>query len=91
VAYGFRTIPEQNKIYAQGRTTPGKIVTWAKGNESLHTQGLAIDVYIAKDDGTIDLDAVLPIDAVEIGKQEGFEWGGDWKKNKDFPHFEMKF
>lgn len=91
VASAFRTIAEQNKLYAQGRPPPGKIVTWAKGGQSYHNSGWAIDVYIANDDGTIDLDGIVPPEVVAIAKQEGFEWGGDWKKNKDYPHFEMKF
>jgi len=26
-----------------------------------------------------------------IGKRNGFLWGGDWIKTKDYPHFEMGF
>jgi D-alanyl-D-alanine carboxypeptidase len=91
VAEGFRTIAEQDDLYAKGRTKPGKIVTNAKGGESNHNSGLAIDVYIVNCDGTIDLDTVIPPKVVTIAKQEGLEWGGDWKKFKDYPHFEKKF
>ena len=31
VVQGLRTIAEQNKLYAKGRTKPGKIVTKAPG------------------------------------------------------------
>jgi hypothetical protein len=90
VAQALRTVAEQNELYAQGRTKPGKIVTNAKGGESNHNSGLAIDVFIVNCDRTIDLNSKVPPDVVKIANEEGFEWGGDWKKFKDYPHFEMK-
>src|SRR5688572_17633440 len=80
VAAGKRTNAEQDEIYAQGRTRPGDIISWAKGGTSNHNSGLAIDVYLANDDGTIDDEAILPPGVIEIARQEGFEWGGSWKK-----------
>lgn len=41
---GFRSFEEQDRLFAQGRTVPGKKVTQAKGGQSLHNFGLAIDV-----------------------------------------------
>jgi peptidoglycan LD-endopeptidase CwlK len=32
----YRSNEEQARLYAQGRTRPGKIVTWAKPGRSLH-------------------------------------------------------
>src|ERR1019366_5531638 len=43
VTQGLRTYAEQDALYAQGRTTPGRIVTNAKGGYSYHCFGLAID------------------------------------------------
>lgn len=40
---GYRTFAQQNSLYAQGRTAPGKIVTNAKGGESAHCWGCASD------------------------------------------------
>ena len=37
----LRTIKEQDDLYAQGRTKKGKIVTNAKGGQSIHNYGLA--------------------------------------------------
>lgn len=91
VAQGKRTVSEQNKLYAQGRTTPGLIVTNSRGGSSYHNYGMAVDVYIIKDDGTIDLDIILPPEVVDIAEQEGFSWGGYWRRFKDYPHFEMSF
>ena len=77
---------EQTELYAKGRTTPGQIVTNAKAGESYHNYGLALDV-VEIDDGI----AVWDTDwsgISEIGKRNGFEWGGDWT-TPDKPHFQM--
>lgn len=43
----FRTVAEQDALYAQGRTKPGSIVTNAKGSSyaSQHQWGIAFDFY----------------------------------------------
>ncbi len=93
VASAYRTIDEQNEIYAIGRDKNGKVIgktfTNAPGGQSNHNFKRAIDVYYATATG-IDVDKVLSKEIVEIAKQEGFEWGGDWFNLKDYPHFEMK-
>lgn len=46
IVYGNRTDAEQWALYQQGRTKPGKIVTYAKSaRESAHGHGCAIDAY----------------------------------------------
>src|ERR1043165_556102 len=45
----LRTFEEQNALYAQGRTKPGQIVTNAKGGQSYHNYGLAIDFALLID------------------------------------------
>ena len=40
---GRRTMEEQAKLYAKGRTSGGKIVTKAKPGQSYHNYGLAFD------------------------------------------------
>ncbi|SDQ18491.1 D-alanyl-D-alanine carboxypeptidase [Chryseobacterium soldanellicola] len=92
IIQGYRTYAEQNDLYAQGRTKGGSKVTNAKGGQSNHNFGLAIDVAEIKN-GRIDWaeqETVLPKIA-PIGKKWGFDWGGDWKSLKDKPHFEMMF
>jgi len=44
VTQGLRTYADQNALYAQGRTIPGKIITEAQGGYSMHNFGLAVDV-----------------------------------------------
>lgn len=34
----YRSVTEQAELYAQGRTKPGKVVTWAEPGESLHNR-----------------------------------------------------
>lgn len=81
-----RTCEEQNALYAQGRTKPGKVVTNARCNESMHNFGLAIDVVEIKNGEPLWVnDRWAKIG--QIGKSVGFEWGGDWKFT-DKPHFQ---
>ena len=86
----LRTWSEQDKLYAQGRTSPGNIVTKAKGGESLHNFGLAIDVVEIKNGKAIWNNPNWNRIA-DLGKQIGFKWGGDWRSFKDKPHFEINF
>lgn len=43
ITQGYRSVAYQNQLYAQGRTKPGAIVTYAKGGESKHNFGRAFD------------------------------------------------
>ena len=96
----LRTIAEQDALYAQGRTTPGKIVTWAKGGKSYHNYGLAIDICLIIDGKEASWDITKDFDkdgisdwmeAVKIFKAHGWEWGGEWDTKKDYPHFQKTF
>lgn len=101
-AYTLRTFAEQNTLYSQGRTVKGSIVTNAKGGQSAHNYGFAIDIVLLKDNdgnGTFesaswetnidfDGDGVSDwMEVVKIFKLYGWEWGGDWKFI-DKPHFQ---
>lgn len=104
-AYTLRTFAEQDALYAQGRTKAGAKVTNAKGGQSYHNYGLAIDIVLLVDkdkNGTFetaswettkdfDNDKIADwMEIVAIFKRYGFEWGGDWKFN-DTPHFQKTF
>ena len=92
----LRTPQEQDALYAQGRTTPGSIVTNAKGStySSQHQWGIANDIYLDIDingDGNKKDDAFNNstglFDRVgAIAKSIGLGWGGDWTSIKDRPH-----
>lgn len=51
ITQGLRTWEEQDWLYAQGRTAPGKIVTNAKGGQSYHNFGLAFDIVPIDENG----------------------------------------
>lgn len=84
----LRSFPEQTALYAQGRTTPGKIVTNAKAGQSWHNFGLAFDV-VPVVNGAAVWDATSPLWEVigKIGQSLGLKWGRDFPK-PDRPHFE---
>jgi peptidoglycan L-alanyl-D-glutamate endopeptidase CwlK len=104
-AYTLRTFAEQDALFAQGRSKPGKVVTNAKGGQSYHNYGLAIDIVLLTDkdkNGTFETaswDVKSDFDGdgksdwmevVHIFKRYGFEAGIDWKF-VDAPHFQKSF
>jgi peptidoglycan L-alanyl-D-glutamate endopeptidase CwlK len=85
---GTRTYQEQDDLYAQGRTKPGKIVTKARGGQSWHNFGLAFDIGIFSPDGKEyygESEAYREVG--KIGETLGLEWGGAWKF-VDEPHLQ---
>lgn len=102
ITQGLRTIIEQDELYAQGRTKPGKIVTYARGGFSIHNYALAFDfclLHLKEKEISwsmiedIDGDSISDwMEVVAIFEGLGFEWGGKWAKPKtDTPHFQMTF
>lgn len=99
-AYVYRTHEEQDKLYNKKPK-----VTNAKGGQSIHNYGLAFDIVLLYDndnngsfeeaswslkkDGDKDGKADW-MEVVTYFKSKGWEWGGDWKSFKDYPHFQMK-
>ena len=88
----YRTPAEQDILFNQKPK-----VTNAKGWQSIHNYGLAFDICILLDkngDGKFEkaVWAGQHFDAVvRYFKSKGWEWGGDWKKFPDAPHFQMTF
>lgn len=93
-SYVYRSVEEQNILYNKKPK-----VTNAKGGQSIHNYGLALDVVILIDkdkNGTfesIDWNIKSPYFqfVVNYFKSKGYEWGGDWKSFKDYPHFQKSF
>jgi peptidoglycan L-alanyl-D-glutamate endopeptidase CwlK len=85
----YRDHESQAALYAQGRTTPGAVVTKAKPGQSWHNHRCALDV-VALVNGKPVWSTTDPIwqKIGEIGKSCGLEWAGDWKDFKEFPHFQ---
>ena len=93
----LRTFEEQAKIYAQGRTTKGNIVTYARAGMSWHNYGLAIDIcLLVKNGASWDERADFNgneksdwLEIVAIFEAHGWTWGGRWKGSKrDGAHFQ---
>ena len=89
----FRTVAEQDALYAKGRTAPGSIVTNAKGisYSSHHQWGTAFDIY--RNDGTgayNNNDGFFDLVGT-IGVKIGLEWGGNWTSPVDKPHFQLPY
>lgn len=83
---GYRTYEEQDADYAKGRTIPGKIISNAKGGQSFHNFGLALDAAFVGGDS---FSLLRPWDTYgEVATTCGFVWGGSWRM-KDRPHIEM--
>ena len=106
VVEGVRTQKRQQDLFAQGRTRPGKIVTYADGvrkksNHQPKADGYshAVDIY-PYFSGSVQVNhKEVPARLRRIAdhikskaKKLGIAivWGGDWKKPHDPPHFERK-
>ena len=100
-AYVYRSPELQHKLFTQKPR-----VTNADSWQSIHNYGLAFDIVLLYDnngDGTFeeaswsmirDFDKDSKADWMEVTnyfKSKGWTWGGDWKKFKDAPHFQMDF
>ena len=95
----------QMKLYAQGRTEKGGIVTWAKAGQSPHNYlpALAFDIAFLKPDGkSLDWSGNNFIEFSKVVKRIAkslkvdITWGGDWdndgvvdRKKTDLPHFQL--
>jgi peptidoglycan L-alanyl-D-glutamate endopeptidase CwlK len=103
----YRTAQEQDALYAQGRTKPGKRVTNARAFQSHHCHGLAMDIVLLYDkdgDGNFeevswdmrrdgDRDGVADwLEVTRVLEAHGFKNGFITNGKKwDFPHFQMDF
>ena len=98
ISQGVRIAEEQNKLYQQGRTVPGKVITNCDGYKikSKHQAkadgfGYAGDIAILIN-GKATWEEKYYKEVANVGRElmekYNIEWGGDWKKFKDLPHFE---
>lgn len=78
-----RSVERQRKLYAQGRTEPGPIVTWTLNTQ--HTAGRAFDCTIVGAPEYEDDPEAWEI-LGELGLSLGLAWGGSYA---DYGHFEL--
>lgn len=92
VSQGLRTFSEQDALYKQRPK-----VTNAKGGQSIHNYGFAVDIVLIIDGKTAswdthkdwDNDGIADWDeCVKIFAKHGWSWGGSWQTFKDLPHFD---
>jgi peptidoglycan LD-endopeptidase CwlK len=97
VICGVRTLAEQKALYAQGRTKPGKIVTWTLNSRHLPDPktglGRAVDLLPAPYDWVLKDDPSTPevddsfkkvADAMLAAARElgvQIRWGANWNGN----------
>lgn len=102
VVEGLRTKQRQEELYAQGRTKPGKVVTWTM--KSKHIDGLAVDIAPCNKDGSINWNDLKMFDKMadamfkaakelNINIRHGADWNMNGIKREkgetDSPHFEL--
>lgn len=90
---GTRTYAEQNAIFRQGRFgNKGPVVSNARGGQSNHNFGIAWDIGVFVG-GAYKPESPLYNKVGQIALAAGIiglEWGGNWAKFKDRPHYQMK-
>jgi peptidoglycan L-alanyl-D-glutamate endopeptidase CwlK len=92
ISQGLRTFAEQDALYKQRPK-----VTNAKGGQSIHNYGFAIDIVLIIDGKVASWDIKKDWDAdgvadwdecVKVFAKHGWSWGGSWASFKDMPHFD---
>lgn len=86
---GFRSFVQQDALYMQGRTQPGKIVTHAQGGDSPHNWGCASDFTIFDQEGNPTWSHSFWDEYALVVRKIGLTWGGDFFKFPDRPHNEL--
>lgn len=102
ITEGLRSLERQRELYAQGRTTPGPVVTGTM--QSRHLTGHAVDLAPVKPDGTVDWKDLKAFDAIytammnaagdmRVPLRSGMDWDRDGKLREkgesDSPHYEL--
>jgi hypothetical protein len=82
VTQGLRTFAEQDRLFNQRPR-----VTNARGGQSYHNYGLAVDVAF-KVNGQISWDERLYKNIGRWAARVGLEWGGNWRF-VDLPHLQL--
>jgi peptidoglycan L-alanyl-D-glutamate endopeptidase CwlK len=91
LGYTLRTYEDQDRLYEQGRTQPGPIVTNARGGESFHNFRVAYDIRLFDGSGRYIVngaDAAYQRAGL-LGEGLKLEWGGRWISPVDPSHFQL--
>lgn len=90
VTQGMRTFAEQDALYSQGRTRKGPKVTNARGGQSLHNYGLAVDFALMVNGRYTwpephSVWAAIAEEAVKAGLEAGANWAKPDKPHVEWP------
>lgn len=82
---------EQERLYAQGRSTQGMIVTNARAGQSPHNTlpSNALDFAVMGADGQLDWSVENFIRVAQIARRLGADPGAFWRGFRDNPHIQM--
>ena len=90
IVQGLRTWNQQQDLYNQGRTTPGKIVTNSKPGNSWHNFGLAVDMCPFINGAPIwDVQHDYFKELIKSANDAGFVCGAHFVSFPDYDHFQM--
>jgi len=84
----YRSVEEQNKLYAIGRTIEGKKVTNATGGSSCHQYRCAFDFVPIKNGKAQWANEAIIDKCGSIGESCGLEWAGRWTRFKEKLHLQ---
>jgi len=99
VLEGLRTLARQRRLYAQGRTRPGPVVTWTLNSK--HIEGKAVDLLPYPEGwgaSTARFNALAALMFKAAAQEKvSLRWGADWDRDgkprergeTDSPHFEI--
>ena len=86
---GTRSFAEQEALYAQGRTKPGPIRTKARGGQSNHNFGIAVDIGLFQGADYLEESPLYKEIGSVVARFPQLEWGGSWEF-VDEPHVQWK-
>lgn len=82
----YRDAESQTALYAQGRTTSGKIVTNAKAGQSWHNWRCAFD-FVPIVNGKAQWNDTATFERCgKIAESLGLEWAGRWTRFRELAH-----
>jgi peptidoglycan LD-endopeptidase CwlK len=82
----YRDSESQSALYAQGRTTPGKVVTNAKAGQSWHNWRCAFD-FVPIINGKAQWNDTATFERCgKIAELLGLEWAGRWTRFRELAH-----
>ena len=82
----YRPQERQDELFAQGRTTPGRICTWTRNSK--HTLRRAWDFVVLNEDGSANWNEEAYKAPAEVATSVGCEAGYYWRK-QDCPHIQL--